>query len=406
MENGQTETANDRQMKIGIEVQRLFRKKKFGIETSALEMIKTMLELEPRHEYVVFAKDDVDRNCLPHSDRLKVKLVPGQLFFDFEQILLPMAARHERVDLLHCTGNTTPFFASVPIVQTLHDVIFMDKISSTDTPYQRFGNRYRRGIVPLVTRRSNAVITVSRYEKERITRVIPVNPDRIHVVYNGINEKRFNNQLPLAKLKAIAQKYGLPERYILFLGNEATRKNPVRTIDAYVRYASQCEQAMPLVAPGLSQKFVDGTLHTLNASVKQGQIITTGYIDEEDLPGVYALSRAFVFPSLSEGFGLPMIEAMACGVPVVASSASCLPEIAGNAAVLADPLNADEIASGIMALATNDSLRARKISEGLENARRFTARRAAEATISIYEMVYAEAIARGKKTGLVHATKQ
>src|SRR5690349_22864165 len=155
-------------MKIGIEVQRLFRKKKFGIETSALEMIKALTALEPKHQYVVFAKDDHDRNCLTPSENLKIRTIGGKFFIDFEQVFLPLAARHEQVDLLHCTGNTAPFFSPVPVIQTLHDVIFMDAIPAGDSLYQRFGNHYRRKVVPLVTPRSKAVITVSQYEKERI----------------------------------------------------------------------------------------------------------------------------------------------------------------------------------------------------------------------------------------------
>src|SRR3990170_564103 len=107
-------------MKIGIEVQRLFRKKKFGIESSSLELIRTLKGIEPRHEFVIFAKDDEDRNCLNRSDRLKIKNVNGIFFADFEQFFLPIAARREHVDILHCTGNTAPYFSPVPVVQTLH----------------------------------------------------------------------------------------------------------------------------------------------------------------------------------------------------------------------------------------------------------------------------------------------
>src|SRR5688572_26247666 len=110
-------------MKIGIEVQRLFRKKKFGIETSSLELIKTLQEIEPTHEFVIFAKDDEDRSCLAASDNVKIRQVGGKFFADFEQIFLPVAAKREQVDLLHCTGNTAPLFSPAPVVQTLHDVI-------------------------------------------------------------------------------------------------------------------------------------------------------------------------------------------------------------------------------------------------------------------------------------------
>src|SRR3546814_557715 len=127
-------------MKIGIEIQRLFRKKKFGIETSSLELIKALQIAEPNHEFVVFVKDDEDRECLTPSTNLRIKTVSGKFFVDFEQIFLPLAARKERIDILHCTGNTAPLFSPAPVVQTLHDVIFMDTIPLDDSFYQRFGN--------------------------------------------------------------------------------------------------------------------------------------------------------------------------------------------------------------------------------------------------------------------------
>ena len=389
-------------MKIGIEVQRLFRKKKFGIETSALELVKALVSLEPKHQYVVFAKADQDQTCLTPSENLKIKTIGGSLFVDFEQVFLPLAARREQVDLLHCTGNTAPFISPVPVVQTLHDVIFMDAIPSGDSLYQRFGNHYRRKVVPLVTPRSKAVITVSQYEKERIIRSLGVKAEKIHVVYNGINEDRFKSDVSMTRKKEVQNKYGLPDHFILFLGNESTRKNPGRAIEAYLKYATQTDHPLAFVSPGLSQKFIRHKLRALNYAYDPQRFITPGYICDDDLPVVYTLSKIFLFPSLSEGFGMPLIEAMACGAPVVTSDTSCLPEIAGNAAVLANPLKAEEIANGIIRLASDDDLRTRKIQAGLLNAKRFSWKQTAESVLHLYEAVYAEAHAHQKASGFFH----
>ncbi|HEU5145545.1 MAG TPA: glycosyltransferase family 1 protein, partial [Chryseosolibacter sp.] len=303
-------------MKIGIEVQRLFRKKKFGIETSSLELIKALQEIEPNHEFVIFTKDDEDRRCLAESDNLKIKTLDGKLFADFEQFFLPLAAKREQVDILHCTGNTAPYFSPVPVVQTLHDVIFMDSIPSEDSFYQRFGNLYRRRVVPVVTPRSKAIITVSHYEKERIMQRLGIPGEKVHVVYNGINERRFHTRYSSEAQCDVLNKYGLPKEFILFLGNLTTRKNPARAIEAYVRYASATSEPLAFVTPGLSKKFVINTLKHLHFPYDPAQFITPGYIDDADLPLVYIASKIFLFPSLSEGFGMPVIEAMACGTPV------------------------------------------------------------------------------------------
>lgn len=385
------------EMKIGIEVQRLFRKKKFGIETSSLELIRALQEIEPDHQFVIFAKDDEDRACLTASRNLKIRTVGGKFFVDFEQILLPLAAKKEQVDILHCTGNTTPLFSPAPIVQTLHDVIFMDSIPWEDSFYQRFGNLYRRRVVPLVTPRSKVIITVSHYEKERIMQRLDIPAEKIHVVYNGINEKRFHRRYTEQQQESVRNKYNLPREFILFLGNQTTRKNPARAIEAYVKYAAATEQPLAFVTPGLSKKFVVQTLRHLQVTYDPARFITPGYIDDADLPLMYTLSQLFLFPSLSEGFGMPVIEAMACGAPVVSSNASCLPEIAGNAAMLANPLKADEMATAILTILQDSELRRKKIEAGIWNAKRFSWGQTAKNIMGIYEAVYIEANATQKQ---------
>ncbi|HEX8039913.1 MAG TPA: glycosyltransferase family 1 protein [Chryseosolibacter sp.] len=389
-------------MKIGIEVQRLFRANKFGIEVSALELIKKLREIEPRHQYVVFAKDDEDRGCLTPSDNLEIKIVSGGLFADFEQFFLPIAAAREQVDVLHCTGNTAPYFSRVPVIQTLHDVIFMDAIPGNDTFYQRFGNRYRRSMVPLVTPRSKAIITVSEHEKGRILERLTIDPNRVHVVYNGIDAKRFHPSGDAERTRFVRAKYRLPEHYILFLGNTSVRKNAAGVLEAYARYAAASDAALPLVTPGLPEKFITDKLRELDIAFNKNQFITPGYIDDADLPLVYGLSTMFLFPSLSEGFGMPVLEAMASATPVITSSISSMPEIAGDAAILVDPLKPEDICGALLMLSGNDALRKKKIAEGMTNVKRFSWERTAEQVLSLYEAVYLQNRAVPTTPGLLH----
>jgi glycosyltransferase involved in cell wall biosynthesis len=389
-------------MRIGIEVQRLFRKKKFGIEFSSLELINNIRETAPNHEYVIFAKDDVDRKCLTPSDNLKIKIVGGKFFVDFEQFFLPLAARHEQVDILHCTGNTAPFFSPVPVIQTLHDVIFMDTIPPDDTFYQRFGNHYRRKVVPLVTPRSSVIITVSEFEKQRIVERLGIDPEKIHVVYNGINESRFHRNGDAQLQQSVRDRHKLPPEFILFLGNQSSRKNPSRLIEAYVTYARLCQNPLPLVTPGLCENFIVAKLNEYSYPFDARQFITPGYISDADLPVLYGLSKMFLFPSLSEGFGLPVIEAMACGAPVITSNTSCMPEIAGDAALLIDPLSATDMARAILAYSENEELRRKKIEAGLLNVKRFSWNRAAEYVLALYQAVFEQSKSGHKMPGLFH----
>lgn len=141
-------------MKIGIEVQRLFRKERFGIETSALELIHELHKLNTKHSFVVLTKGGINENLFTGCEEFNVRQVAGRLFIDFEQFFLPIAAKHEKLDILHCTGNTTPIFCSVPIVQTLHDIIFMDPIPKTDSLYQRLGNYYSEQLSRLLPKKA------------------------------------------------------------------------------------------------------------------------------------------------------------------------------------------------------------------------------------------------------------
>jgi glycosyltransferase involved in cell wall biosynthesis len=374
-------------MKIGIEVQRLFRKRKYGIETSALALIKKVQQIEKRIEFVLFAKDDVDQKCFSASSNFKIKKVAGKLFADFEHIFLPIAAKREKVDLLHCTGNTTPYFSPVPVVQTLHDIIFMDPIPRKDSLYQQVGNLYRRKMVPVIAKRSSAIITVSNYEKARIVSRLGVDEQKINVIYNGIDDERFRICSSRQTADRIKNEYKLPDDFILFLGNTAGRKNSQGAIEAYLIYLSKASRPLPLVTPGLSRHFIIHSLKKLNAAYDPEKFITPGYIKDEDLPYLYAMSKLFLFPSLSEGFGMPIVEAMACGTPVITSNISCMPEVAGNAALLVDPLSAPAIADSMLKMLDNDAYRLEKIQHGLINATRFNWKNTAENILSVYERV-------------------
>lgn len=374
-------------MKIGVEVQRLFRRRKYGIETSALALLKKLQKIDSKFEFVIFAKDDTDHECFSESANFKIRKVAGKLFADFEHIFLPIAARNEKIDLLHCTGNTTPYSSPVPIVQTLHDIIFMDPIPRKDSLYQQVGNLYRRKIVPMSVRQSQAIITVSNYEKDRIVSRLGVDEKKIEVIYNGIDEEQFRICTDQKIFNRVQNEYKLPNDYILFIGNTAGRKNSLGAIEAYLMYLSKATNPLPLVTPGLSRSFIIQTLKKLNALYDPAKFITPGYVKDEDLPYLYSMSKVFLFPSLSEGFGMPIIEAMACGTPVITSKISCMPEIAGNAALLVDPLSAPTIADALLKMLGNDEFRLDKVQKGLVNATRFSWTKTAEKVLGIYEKI-------------------
>jgi glycosyltransferase involved in cell wall biosynthesis len=211
---------------------------------------------------------------------------------------------------------------------------------------------------------------------------------KIKVIYNGIDEARFHVAESYSDLREIKERYKLPSKFVLFLGNTAARKNALRVIEAYTLYASKTENPVQIITPGLPEKFITDHLQTLGKIEFAKNFISPGYIRDEDLATLYSLSTVFLYPSLSEGFGMPLVEAMACGTPVITSNISCLPEIAGDAAVLVDPTNTLDIANAIAKLLSNETLRLDKITSGLINAKRFSWTKTAEQVFEVYEKVF------------------
>ena len=180
-------------MIIGIEGQRLFRKKKHGMDMVALELIRNLQKIDRENEYVVFVKPDVDDQVLSESENLRIIRLEGGFYPLWEQFALPKAAKKAGCQVLHCTSNTAPIFTKIPLVVTLHDIIYMESsffkiLRGSGTPYQKFGNIYRRLVVPRIITKSLKVITVSFFEKNRIGEFFGFkNSNRLTAVYNGVS---------------------------------------------------------------------------------------------------------------------------------------------------------------------------------------------------------------------------
>ena len=373
-------------MKIGIEAQRLFRPRKHGMDIVALELLRRLPALAPEHEFVAFVRPGEDR-CLEPTRNLTIHEIAASSYPVWEQAALPRAAAEAGVDLLHCTANTAPLSGATPLILTLHDIIFMEGRSPVlrgGSAYQRLGNQYRRMNVPRAVRRATRVLTVSDYEAGRIAARFPEAGDRLHVVSNAVSE-RFAPVQDAEQLAAIRQRYNLPDRFIFLLGNTDPKKNIPRAIEAYVRYAEGAVDPAPLVVADLAPERLDALLRPLGAERLRDRFVLPGYMANADLPAVYTMCETFLYPSLRESFGLPILEAMACGAPVVTSDAASMPEVAGGAALLADPRSTESIASSLSYVLGSTLLRRLPRKRGLVRAEHFSWDRSAELTLGIYE---------------------
>jgi len=377
-------------MKIAIEGQRLFRAKKHGMDMVALELIKNLQQIDSSNQYVVFIKPDTDHSCLSDSDNVKLVELPGMTYPYWEQVALPRAAKEYGCDLLHCTSNTAPIFTRMPLVVTLHDIIYMESLSlfkKSMTSYQRFGNLYRRYIVPEVVRKSKRIITVSNFEKERIAKFFGMKDDpRLVAIHNGVGE-HFKRISDSAVLERVKKQYNLPDKFFFHLGNTDPKKNTKGVLAAYSAFLKKSDQKISLVMLDFDLGELDRILTEIGDADLKQYIHLTGYVVNSDLPAIYSLTSIFLYPSLRESFGLPILEAMACGTPVITSTTSSMPEIAGDAAYLVDPFDTAQITNAIFKLLKSSSLCDELIKKGYAQAKLFSWRAMAEQVLNLYKEV-------------------
>ena len=373
-------------MRIGIEAQRIFRKNKHGMDYVVLQEIIELQKMDTRNEYFVFVAPGPDR-CLEDSHNVHIIEVNGSFYPTWEQKSLPKAAKEAGVEMLHCTSNTAPIRCDIPLILTLHDIIFLEPRDKRNRSlYQNLGWLYRRLVVPRILDKCHRIITVSEFEKQNIMSRLDIPERRMAMIYNGYNE--WFRQLD--DVDRIFAKYIDQPGFLFFLGNTDPKKNTERTLIAYSRYLEHSADRRPLLMADLDRQFLEDIIKRNGLDNIRDHIVMPGYIQNSDLPYIYNAAFAFLYTSLRESFGIPLLEAMACGVPVVTSNTSSMPEIGGPHALLVNPENADEICDAILRLETDNQLYARQQQVGLQRTKLFSWRQTAEQLLSLYEQVYLE----------------
>ncbi len=379
-------------MKIGIEAQRIFRNKKHGMDMVALELIRNLQLIDTENEYVLFIKPDEDYTAVKETPNFKIVTL-GTGFYPFwEQLALPRAAKEAGCQILHCTSNTAPVSTTIPLVVTLHDIIYMESsylkiLQGSGTNYQKFGNMYRRLFVPRVIKKSRKIITVSNFEKERIGQFFGMAGDsRLVAVYNGVSE-HFKPVTDNSELSRVKEKYHLPDHFFFFLGNTDPKKNTKGTLKAFSDFLKQTGSEMNLVMLDYDQDELNKLLTEIGDPGLINRIFLTGYVVNTDLPAIYCQCSVFLYPSLRESFGIPMLEAMACGVPVITSNTSSMPEVAGDAALLVDPFKPEEITAAMIRLTADSDFKAALISKGFVQAAKFSWKAMARHVLGIYREI-------------------
>jgi glycosyltransferase involved in cell wall biosynthesis len=296
----------------------------------------------------------------------------------WEQLVLPAALRRARVDVYHGPAYALPLAPTVPAVVTVHDLSFL-RLPET---FPRAQGAYLRVATRRAVRRAEAVVAVSEFTRRELVDLVGADPARVYCVPNGCDPAC--RPLPAADVEAWRAAAGLPARFILTVGTLQPRKNLGTLLDAYARLRGRLADAPDLViagAPGWGDEDLGRRAQALGIGAR---VRFTGYVPGESLPLLYNAATLFALPSRYEGFGLPVVEAMASGTPVIVAAAGSLPEVAGGAGVVVDPLDAEAWASALAALLADAGRRAALGEAGLARAARFTWDRAVRETAQVY----------------------
>ena len=362
-----------------------------GLSRYIYELLLRLPAAAPKARFIAYVSNHKPppdfRAELPRNLRLSRGLLPTQrapVRIAWEQTLLPIAAARDRLALLHCPVNVRPLVCPCPTVVTVHDLIFL-RYPEKFQPAKRL---YLKASTTWSCRHAAHVIAVSEATRRDVIELLGVNRERVTTVHNGVGE-RFRPLDPQTR-ETFRRDKGIEGRLVLFLGTLEPRKNVQTLLQAFAALAGDATLEDVTLAIGGSKGWyyneIFATAERLGLQ-ESGRVRFLGRVPDEELPLWYNIAAVFAYPSLYEGFGLPVLEAMACGVPVLTSNTSSFPEVVSNAGVLLDPLEVPAWSQAMRELLANAPL-AKELSERAEaQASKFSWDRAAGATLDVYRHV-------------------
>jgi glycosyltransferase involved in cell wall biosynthesis len=375
-----------RPLKVGLNLLHLVPGRTGGSEIYARRLIPALLEAGGDLELVAFASREGAPSLRGEAwtrgvsvIELPVRAASRARRVLAEQTLLPLAVRRAGVDILHNLFTTAPVLHRVPQVTTIHDLI-----------YKRFPEAHAgplslgmSTLVPLAARRSHRVIAISKATRNDVVELLDVDPGKIDVVYEGPGSRPSADPEPEDALRS---RYSLGDAPIVL---SVSAHRPHKNIERLIEAVARIEEPSVLVIPGYETPWEEELQSGARRAGAETRVRFLGWVSDAELEGLYKAATCLAFPSLAEGFGLPVLEAMIRGLPVACSDATSLPEVAGEAALYFDPLDAGAMAEAIASLLRDQGLRERLAAAGRERAAGFTWSRAARGTIACYERALA-----------------
>lgn len=369
-------------MKIALDLRRI---KNPGIGRYMRCLTEAMLAVAPQHEYLlILPPDSPDIIDVEQGSAVEKLCCSARYYSIREQMEIPRILRRRRVDLLHAPHFNMPLISPCPVAATIHDVIYLACPEDLPSPA---GRLYYRAMMTAAVRVAGQIITDSEFSKSQIVRFLKTDRE-VAVIYPGV-DPALQPVTDAARLHDIRARHGIRGDYILYTGIYKPRKNHTGLLRAFRRLLHLGGDASLVIAGPIGEgeselRRLAGQLHFAD------RVIFTGFVSDYDLPALYSGAHLYACPSLYEGFGFTVLEAMACGVPVVCSAETSLPEVAGAAALYADARSATEFGDALYRAFTDDDLRRMLVSKGFSNVRRFSWREAALKTLAVYQRALGE----------------
>jgi glycosyltransferase involved in cell wall biosynthesis len=363
-------------MKIAFDLRRI---KNPGIGRYMKDLVGAILAQEPLGDYLIILPPGTE-GMIQTGSSSATTITPKLKYYSVrEQIELPRILRKHKIDLLHAPHFMLPLVCPCPAVVTIHDVIGMrwkEDIRS------RIGRLYYRFMMPAAVRLADRIITDSKFSRDDIVHCLGVDPEKVKVIYPGISPQ-FRRITDGVQLENIRSKYRIEDEYIVYAGIYKPRKNHAALLRAFQRFLSHEGHAnLVLVGP---LKEGEQELRRLAEELEiSRKVIFTGFVNDSELRLIYSAAKVYACPSLYEGFGFTVLEAMACGTPVVCTGETSLPEVAGDAALYADPRSPKDFAAALHIVFTNAGLRNTLIEKGRRNLLRFKWENTAKETLAVY----------------------
>jgi len=355
-----------------------------GVSHYVEALLHHLGHIDTHNRYTVYTTKGVDAAALGLPANFVVRpsrfpTINPRVRIPWEQLIAPISLAREGADVYHGVLNVMPLCAGIPSVVTIHDLSAM----LFPQTFRRINRMYTRWAINVSAKRAAHILTVSEYARQEIITHLNVPAERVTVTYDACDE-RFRPSSP-AELAAFRQRNGLPERFFFYLGTLEPRKNIPRLLDAYAKIAHEVDA--PLLIGGGKGWLYEPILAQAERLQLGDKLKFVGYIPQEDQHLWYGAATAFVFPSLYEGFGMPPLEAMACGTPVIVSNASSLPEVTGDAGLQVDPYDVDGWADAMRRVLADRTLHADLAARGPRQAAKFSWVETAQRTLEVYQRV-------------------